>query len=65
MELTREEITRRREDLGLSVSAFSREAGLHVSTVSQIESGRLIPYPGQIRKIKEAFERLEGVKVAS
>ena len=47
MELTREQITEKRERLGLSKSAFGRESGLHVSTISQIESGRLIPYPGK------------------
>ena len=57
--LTREQITSKREELGLSKSAFGREADLHVSTVSQIESGRLIPYPGQMRKIVAAFNRLE------
>lgn len=36
--LTRDEITRRRIGLGLSKAAFGREAKLHVSTVSQIES---------------------------
>ncbi|MBR3316912.1 MAG: helix-turn-helix transcriptional regulator [Atopobiaceae bacterium] len=60
--LTREQITMRREELGLSKSAFGREANLHVSTVSQIESGRLVPYPGQIKKIVAAFKRLEGRK---
>ena len=59
MVLSKEEITRKREALGLSKSAFSRECGLHVSTVSQIEGGRLNPYPGQIEKIVAAFERLE------
>ena len=49
----------RRERLGLSKSAFGRESGLHVSTVSQIENGRLKPYPGQMKKIVEAFDRLE------
>lgn len=59
MELTREQITEKREKLGLSKSAFGRESGLHVSTVSQIENGRLVPYPGQMRKIVAAFDRLE------
>lgn len=59
MELTREQITEKRERLGLSKSAFGRESGLHVSTISQIESGRLIPYPGQMKKIVKAFSRLE------
>lgn len=57
--LTREQITHKRERLGLSKSAFGREAKLHVSTISQIESGRLVPYPGQMRKIVAAFDRLE------
>ena len=59
MELSRFEITKRREQLGLSMSAFGRESGLHVSTISQIENGHLVPYPGQIKKILTAFERLE------
>lgn len=63
MELTREQITEKRERLGLSKSAFGRESGLHVSTVSQIENGRLVPYPGQMRKIIDAFNRLENGKV--
>ena len=54
-------MTARREALGLSKSAFGRESGLHVSTVSQIESGRLVPYPGQVEKIEAAFARLEKV----
>lgn len=57
--LTREQITHKREELGLSKSAFGREAKLHVSTISQIESGRLVPYPGQMKKIAAAFDRLE------
>lgn len=52
----------RREALGLSRSAFAREAGLHVSTVSQIESGRLVAYPGQVAKITAALDRLEAGK---
>lgn len=63
MELTRHQITKRREALGLSKSAFGRESGLHVSTVSQIENGRLVPYPTQMEKIIRAFERLESEKV--
>ncbi|MBP3884174.1 MAG: helix-turn-helix transcriptional regulator [Olsenella sp.] len=62
--LTGEWITLRRERLGLSKSAFGREARLHVSTISQIESGRLIPYPGQMEKIAATFERLEKAKGA-
>lgn len=59
MELSRFEITQRRERLGLSKSAFGRESGLHVSTISQIENGHLVPYSGQVKKMLAAFERLE------
>ncbi len=59
MDLTREQITEKRERLGLSMSACGRESGLHVSTVSQIENGHLIPYPGQMEKIVATFARLE------
>ena len=59
MELTKEQITARRERLGLSKFAFGRESGLHVSTISQIENGHLVPYPGQVKKMLAAFERLE------
>lgn len=59
MELTKEQITARRERLGLSKSSFGRESGLHVSTISQIENGHLVPYPGQVKKMLAAFERLE------
>lgn len=59
MELTKEQITARRERLGLSKSAFGRESGLHVSTISQIKNGHLVPYPGQVKKMLAVFERLE------
>ena len=64
MNLTKEEITRRRTALGISKSALGRESGLHVSTVSQIENGRLNPYPGQIQKLADAFDRLEKAQVS-
>ena len=53
----------RRERLGLSKSKFAAEAGLHVSTVSQIETERLNPYPGQRAKIEAALTRLEAMEV--
>ena len=59
MEFKREEVTRRREALGLTKSAFSRLCGLHVATLSQIENGHLVPYPNQIKKITDAFETIE------
>ena len=65
MELTREQITEKRERLGLSKSAFGRESGLHHSCLLQLfhdgDNGviGLIPYPGQMKKIVAAFSRLE------
>jgi len=53
------QIALRRERLGLTKSAFGRETQLHVSTISQIENGQLIPYPSQMEKIITAFDRLE------
>ncbi len=41
---------------GLSMSVLARKAEMHVSSVSQIEGGRLRPYPGQIKKIADALE---------
>lgn len=49
-------LTRERLDRGLSMSALARVAGLHPSTVSQVEHGRLNPYPGQIEKLVTALD---------
>ena len=48
-------ITVEREKQGLSMSALAAKAGMHVSTISQIESSRLIPYPGQVAKLAKAL----------
>ena len=57
--ITKEQMRRRREKLGLSKSAFARECGMHPSSISQIELGRLNAYPSQIEKIMSTLERLE------
>lgn len=49
-------LTQERKKRGLSMSALSRKAGMHVSSVSQIESGHLKPYGGQIIKIAKALD---------
>ena len=41
--------------LELSQTAFAEKAGLNKSTVSQIESGRLVPYPSQVEKLVAAI----------
>ena len=54
-----EQVTRRREKLGLSKSAFARECGMHPSSISQIELGRMVPYPAQLEKMISTLDRLE------
>lgn len=48
-------MTELRKEQGLSMSALAREAEMHVSSISQIEGGRLMPYPGQVAKIAAAL----------
>lgn len=49
-------ITAVRETLGLTMSGLAREAGIHVSSMSQIENGHLVPYPGQVHKLVKALK---------
>ena len=49
------EIQRRREELGWSRAELARRAVIHPSTVSQIENGRLRPYPSQLEKLAHAL----------
>ena len=49
-------MTEVRKERGLSMSGLARDAKMHVSSISQIESGRLIPYPNQVSKIVKALE---------
>lgn len=44
-----------RKELGWSQSELARRAGLNQSTLNQIESGRLLPYPSQIQKLAQAL----------
>lgn len=39
-----------------SLSRFAAAAGLHVSSVSQIATGRLRPYPAQVEKIVRTLD---------
>ena len=48
-------MTEERKSRGLSMSALARRAEMHVSSISQIESGRLIPYEKQVIKIANAL----------
>lgn len=48
-----------RERRGWSKAELARRAELNASTVGQIEAGRLVPYPGQVRKLAEALELTE------
>ena len=49
-------LTREREIRGWSRAELSRRAGLNPSQVGLFESGRLIPYPVQLRKLAGALE---------
>lgn len=49
-------MTEVRKERGMSMSGLARDAQMHVSSISQIESGRLIPYPNQVSKIAKALE---------
>jgi Predicted transcription factor, homolog of eukaryotic MBF1 len=55
MELSREQITEARERKGWSKAKLAREADMNAATISQIENGRIIPYPGQVEKIARAL----------
>lgn len=48
-------ITQYRKTLGWSQSELARRSGLHSTTISQIERGRLLPYPSQIKKLAKAL----------
>lgn len=48
-------LTQVRKESGLSMSALARKAEMHVSSVSQIESGHLSPYPSQKEKLAKAL----------
>lgn len=48
-------ITSERAMRGWSQSRLAREAEMSASTISQIESGRMSPYPSQLEKIARAL----------
>lgn len=48
-------ITARRQERGWSRSELARQAGMHASTVGQIENGRYHPYPVQLEKLANAL----------
>lgn len=48
-------LQKRRKALKLSQSRLAAISGVHASDISRFESGRLIPYPGQLKKLLEAL----------
>ncbi|MEH7548781.1 MULTISPECIES: helix-turn-helix domain-containing protein [Bacillaceae] len=48
-------ITFEREKIGMSKAELSRQAGLDQSLISKIESGRIKPYPSEIKKISQVL----------
>jgi transcriptional regulator with XRE-family HTH domain len=49
-------MTKIRKQNGWSQSVLSHRSGVHVSTISNVERGRLSPWPGQRAKIALALE---------
>jgi len=49
-------MTKIRKQNGWSQSVLSHRSGVHVSTISNIERGRLNPWPGQRSNIARALE---------
>jgi transcriptional regulator with XRE-family HTH domain len=49
-------LTVERKARGISTSALARRAEMHLSSVTQIETGRLKAFPGQVRKLALALE---------
>ena len=49
-------MTKMRKEKGWSQSVLSHKSGVHVSTISNIERGRLSPWPGQRASLARAFE---------
>jgi len=48
-------ITEYRKLLGWSQSELARRSKVHATTISQIEGGRLLPYPSQLKKLAKAL----------
>ena len=48
-------LTLHRQELGWSKAELARRSGLHPSQVGQIEAGRLVPYPVQLRRLAIAL----------
>ena len=44
-----------RDKHGWSQAELARRAGMHSSTVSQIENARMLPYPTQLAKLAAAL----------
>ena len=49
------QITKIRKGLGWSESKVSHVSGVHLSSISAIECGRLNPWPGQLRRLADAL----------
>jgi transcriptional regulator with XRE-family HTH domain len=49
-------ITKMRLEKGLSKAKLARRADMVASDVGKIESGRLRPYPSQLRKLARALQ---------
>jgi transcriptional regulator with XRE-family HTH domain len=48
-------ITKERKARGISQSEAARRASMHISSLSAIETGRMIPWPGQRKKLERVL----------
>ncbi|MDR1183735.1 MAG: helix-turn-helix transcriptional regulator [Coriobacteriales bacterium] len=48
-------IAKERKARNLSQSEIARRAGMHISSLSSIETGRLVPWPGQRKKLERVM----------
>ena len=49
-------LKKKRLDNGWSQFRLAAESGIHPSDISRFESGRLIPYDGQLQKLAKALD---------
>jgi transcriptional regulator with XRE-family HTH domain len=51
-------ITKERKERGISQSEVARRADMHISSLSAIETGRMIPWPGQRGKLERVMREM-------
>jgi transcriptional regulator with XRE-family HTH domain len=54
-DLARQRIKRLRQDRGWTQAKLSRMTGIHTSTISHLEGGKMTLWPGHARRIAQAL----------